>query len=284
MKPRPFAYARPGTLGEVFDLLEQHGDEARVLAGGQSLMASLAMRLSSPVVLVDIAHISELKGIKAGAGTVRIGALTRHVELETSQIVAEQIPLLAAAMPHIAHHAIRTRGTIGGSLAYADPAAELPVVCRALAATMVLQSRAGERRIAADDFFLGLFQTALKPGELLTAVEVPAAKPGERFGFQELARRHGDYAIVGLAARAHFDGDRMSDVRLVYLGAGDRPILARSAAVKLEGKTPGAEQIEAALSALADDLDPPSDLNGPPEMKLHLARVLTGRVLTEMLA
>jgi carbon-monoxide dehydrogenase medium subunit len=284
MKPRPLAYARPGTLTEAFDLLEQHGDEARVLAGGQSLMASLAMRLSSPAVLVDIAHIGELKGINVGAGTIRIGALTRHVELQKSPTITEQIPLLAAAVPHIAHHAIRTRGTIGGSLAYADPAAELPVVCRALEATMVLQSRNGERRVAADDFFLGLFQTALKPGELLTAVELPVAKPGERFGFQELARRHGDYAIVGLAARARFDGGRLTGVRLVYLGAGNRPMLAGEAAAALEGKAPDAAAVAAAKAALTHDLDPPTDLNGPPEMKLHLARVLTGRVLDQMLA
>ena len=284
MKPRPFAYARPRTLDSAFDLLEQHGEEARVLAGGQSLLPGLAMRLSSPSVLIDITHIGELSGITCKSGVVRIGALTRHHELESSPVFAAKAPLIAAAVPHIAHHAIRTRGTIGGSLAYADPAAELPAVCRALAATFVLKGRQGERRITADDFFLGLFETALKPGELLVAIELPESEPGERFGFQELARRHGDYAIVGLAARARLDGGRLSGVRLAYFGAGDRPILALSAAAALEGKTAGAEQIEAAKLALAEDLDPPLDLNGPPEMKLHLARVLTGRVLTEMLA
>lgn len=283
MKPRPFAYARPRTLAGAFDLLEQHGEEARVLAGGQSLLPGLAMRLSSPSVLVDITHIGELSGITCNSGVLRIGALTRHHDLEISPVIASRAPLIAAAVPHIAHHAIRTRGTIGGSLAYADPAAELPAVCRALDATFVVRGRQCERRIAADDFFLGLFETALRPDELLVAVEIPETVPGERFGFHELTRRHGDYAIVGIAARARLEGDRLRDVRLAYFGAGDRPILALGAAAALEGKTAGAEQIEAAKSALADDLDPPADLNGPPQMKLHLARVLTGRVLREML-
>ncbi len=282
MKPRPFAYVRVSTLDEAFDLLDRHGDDACLLAGGQSLLASLNMRLSAPAVLIDIMHIQGLSGVTSREGVVSIGALTRHAEVEISPIIAREAPLIAAAVPHVAHHAIRSRGTFGGSIAYADPAAEFPAVCCALEATFVLRSREGERRVAADDFFLGLFRTALRPREILTAIEVPAAGKDDIFAFDELSRRQGDYAIVGLAAKASLRNGRLGGVRLAYLGAGVRPLLALAASAALQGRVDDAAAIDAAKAALAADLDPPSDLNGPAEMKLHLARVLTGRVLARM--
>ncbi|MGE0255975.1 MAG: xanthine dehydrogenase family protein subunit M [Alphaproteobacteria bacterium] len=282
MKPAPFAYARARTLTEAFDLLERHGDDARVLAGGQSLMATLNMRLSAPEVLVDINAIPGLAGIEEKADHIRIGALTRHVEVERSPVVARHLPLIAAAMPHIAHAAIRNRGTFGGSIAFADPAAELPACIRALGATLVIAGRKGERRVAADDFFQGLFATALEPGELLVAAEIPKPAADAKCGFMELARRHGDYAIVGLAVQGRVAGGSFRDMRLAFFGAGDRPMLAAASGKALEGKPFGDAAVEAAQSALAGELDPMADLNGSPAMKLHLARVLTRRVLAAM--
>lgn len=282
MKPAPFAYARARTLAEAFDLLDRHGDDARVLAGGQSLMATLNMRLSAPEVLVDINGIPGLSGIEEKADHIRIGALTRHVAVERSPIVARHLPLIAAAMPHIAHAAIRNRGTFGGSIAFADPAAELPACMRALGATLVLAGKGGERRVAADAFFQGLFATALKPGELLVAAEIPKPAADAKCGFMELARRHGDYAIVGLAVQGRLAGGSFRDMRLAFFGAGNRPMLASGAGKALEGKPFGDAAVEAAQATLAGELEPMADLNGSPAMKLHLARVLTRRVLAAM--
>ena len=284
MKPAPFAYVRAETLDQVFDLLEQHGDEARILAGGQSLMATLNMRLSAPEVLIDINHIDALAGIDFKDGSVRIGALARHNDVAASPVVAEHAPLIAKAMPHIAHQAIRNRGTFGGSIAFADPAAELPAVSRALGASFVLQGRAGTRTVAANDFFLGLFETARKPDEILVAAEVPTIPAGEKSAFTELARRHGDYAIIGLAAQGNADSGTFANMRLAFFGAGDRPILAQAANAALEGKAYSDDTVAAAQEALDADLDPMADLNGPPEMKMHLARVITARVLAELAA
>jgi carbon-monoxide dehydrogenase medium subunit len=284
VKPAPFTYVRATTLDEVFDLLDTHGDDARILAGGQSLMATLNMRLSAPEVLIDINHIDGLAGISIADGTLRIGALTRHAEVARSDEVARHAPLVAKAMPHIAHVAIRNRGTFGGSVAFADPAAELPAVCRALNARFVLQSRSGSRTVAADDFFLGLFETARQPDEVLVAAEIPAIADDEKASFMELARRHGDYAIVGLAAQGKVSGGTFNDVRLAFFGAGDRPILAASANAALEGKAYSEETVAAAQAALDADLDPMPDLNGSVATKMHLARVLTGRVLAELAA
>ena len=284
MKPAPFAYVRAQSLDEVFDLLDEHGDDARLLAGGQSLMATLNMRLSAPEILIDINHIDGLSGIEVADGKVRIGALSRHNEVAASPIIAEHAPLIAKAMPHIAHQAIRNRGTFGGSIAFADPAAELPAVSRAVGADFVLQGRNGTRTVAANDFFLGLFETAREPEEVLVAAEVPVIPAGERTAFNELARRHGDYAIIGLAAQGSADGGTFANMRLAFFGAGDRPILAQAANAALEGKSYSDETVAAAQEALDADLDPMDDLNGPPAMKMHLARVLTARVLTELAA
>lgn len=282
MKPAPFAYVRAQTLDQVFDLLDEHGDDARILAGGQSLMATLNMRLSAPEVLIDINHIDGLSGIEFADGKVRIGALARHNEVAASPIIAEHAPLIAKAMPHIAHQAIRNRGTFGGSIAFADPAAELPAVARAVGADFVLQGRNGTRTVAANDFFLGLFETARDPEEILVAAEIPAILANEKAAFNELARRHGDYAIIGLAAQGSVNGGAFANMRLAFFGAGDRPILAQAANAALEGKSYSDETVAAAQDALDADLDPMDDLNGPPAMKMHLARVITARVLAEL--
>jgi carbon-monoxide dehydrogenase medium subunit len=284
VKPAPFAYVRAQSLDQVFDLLDEHGDDARILAGGQSLMATLNMRLSEPEVLIDINYIDGLSGIEVADGKVRIGALSRHNEVAASPIIAEHAPLIAKAMPHIAHQAIRNRGTFGGSIAFADPAAELPAVSRAVGADFVLQGRNGTRTVAANDFFLGLFETAREPEEVLIAAEVPVIPAGEKAAFNELARRHGDYAIIGLAAQGSTGGGTFANMRLAFFGAGDRPILAEAANAALEGKSYSDETVAAAQDALDADLDPMEDLNGPPAMKMHLARVLTARVLAELAA
>ena len=282
MKPAPFAYVRAQTLDQVFDLLEQHGDDARILAGGQSLMATLNMRLSAPEVLIDINHIDVLSGIEVSDGKVRIGALARHNEVAASPVIAEHAPLIAKAIPHIAHQAIRNRGTFGGSIAFADPAAELPAVSRAIGADFVLQSRTGTRTVAANDYFLGMFETARDPEEILIAAEVPVIPATEKTAFTELTRRHGDYAIIGLGAQGGADGGTFSNMRLAFFGAGDRPILAQAANAVLEGKAYSDATVTATQEALEADLDPMADLNGPPEMKMHLARVITARVLAEL--
>src|SRR5205814_5836992 len=225
MKAPRFAYARPASIAEALALLQKHGDDARVLAGGQSLVPTMNFRVAAPKVLVDINRIGSLTGIKVTKSFVRIGALVRHVELERSADVAKHLPLVAAAMPHVAHLAIRNRGTFGGSCALGDPAAELPACTLALGATFVVAGKKGERRIAAQDFFKGLYATALKPGELLVAAEFPLPRPGDASAFGELARRHGDYAMLGVAAHGSREGGKFSDLRVAFFGVGDRPTI-----------------------------------------------------------
>ena len=282
MKPAPFAYVRAETLDQVFDLLDEHGDDARILAGGQSLMATLNMRLSAPEVLIDINHLEGLSEISCDGETLKIGALARHSQVLESTDVQTYAPLIAKTMPHVAHQAIRNRGTFGGSVAFADPAAELPAVTRTLGARFVLQGRDGQRTVAADDFFQGLFETDLKENELLVGAEIPIIQDGERTAFMELARRHGDYAMVGIAVQGRIEGDTFADMRLGFFGAGDQPILAKSAAAALNGQANSENTIKKAQESLDADLDPMPDLNGPAEMKMHLARVLTKRALAEL--
>jgi carbon-monoxide dehydrogenase medium subunit len=284
LKPAPFAYVRAETLDQVFDLLDEHGDDARILAGGQSLMATLNMRLSAPEVLIDINSIPGLSDISVDGDTLKIGALARHSQVLESGDVRKHAPLIAKAMPHVAHQAIRNRGTFGGSVAFADPAAELPAVTRTLGANFVLQGRNGTRTVAADDFFKGLFETDLGESEILVGAEIPSIKDGERTAFLELARRHGDYAIVGIAVQGKLDGDTFADMKLGFFGAGDQPILAKSASAALNGQANTDDTIKKVQDALDADLDPMPDLNGPAEMKMHLARVLTKRALAEIAA
>jgi len=268
MKAAPFAYAKPSSVVETLDLLERHGDSARVLAGGQSLIPSLNMRLSSPALLVDIGALAELRTIAVKDGRLSIGALVTHAALERSPEVARHVPLLAEAVPHVAHAAIRNRGTLGGSLALADPAAEYPACALALDAQLVVRSSKGERRVRAQDFFRGLFETDLRRGEILVAAEFPLAKPGDRSAFLELARRHGDYAIVGLAA---FRG---AETRLAFLNVGPTAVLARGAASK--------KTLAEAKAALKSDLSPTPDLYNSAATKLHLAGVLLERAWSRL--
>jgi aerobic carbon-monoxide dehydrogenase medium subunit len=281
MKPAAFAYAKAFSLDHAIELLGRDGGEARVLAGGQSLIATLNMRLSSPDLLVDINAIPGLDGIAVKDGTLEIGALVRHAQAERSDLFAEYAPLMALALPHIGHFAIRNRGTIGGSIAFADPAAELPACHVALEGEVSIAGPGGPRSIAAEQFFRGLFETALSPRDVLTAIRVPLAKRDSRFGFAEFSRRHGDYAMVGLAAQARAEGRNLRDVRLVYFGVGPTPVRARNAEAALT-EHPG--QIAEAVSALARDLDPPDDLQASGAVKKHLAGVLLARVGQQLTA
>ncbi len=284
MKAPRFAYARPASLAEALVLLAEYKDDARVLAGGQSLVPMMNFRVAAPKVLVDINRIAGLSGIKVAKNHLRIGALTRHVEIERSAEIARHLPLIAAAMPHIAHPAIRNRGTFGGSCALADPAAELPACAVALGATFIVAGKKGERRVAADDFFSGLYATALKPGELLVAGEFPLPKPGYASAFGELARRHGDYAVVGVAAYGSTRGGKFSDMRVAFFGVGDRPARAARFERALDGRPAMPKTIEGALAQLDADLSPRADLHASAATKGHLAKVLAGRVLAQMAA
>jgi aerobic carbon-monoxide dehydrogenase medium subunit len=281
MKPAAFSYAKALSLDHAIELLGRAGGEARVLAGGQSLIAALNMRLSSPDLLVDINTIPGLDGIAVKDGILEIGALVRHAEAERSDLIAQHAPLIALALPHIGHLAIRNRGTIGGSIAFADPAAELPACLVALDGEVSIAGPGGPRSIAAKQFFRGLFETALEPRDVLTAIRVPLAKRDSRFGFAEFSRRHGDYAMVGLAAQARAERGGLHDVRLVYFGVGPTPVCARHAEAALTGN-PG--RIAEAVSALARDLDPPDDLQATGTVKKHLAGVLLERVAQQLMA
>ena len=280
MKAPPFAYVRARTLKEALDLLQKHGERAKLLAGGQSLIATLNMRLSAPELLIDISRLAELSGIQVRNGTATIGSLATHAQIERSPEIRKHLPLLAQAAPHIAHPAIRNVGTFGGSLAMADPAAEWPACCVALDAQIVLASKDGTRKVPAREFFKGLYATALRPSEVLTRVEVPVSGPDTRSAFVELAQRRGDYAIVGLAAVAKSTKGALTDLRLAYLGVGAAPVLARKAMAAMEGKR--ASDTAAAAKALEQDLDPAADLYSSTATKMQLARVLTGRALAAL--
>jgi aerobic carbon-monoxide dehydrogenase medium subunit len=279
MKAPRFSYTRAQSVDDVLDLLGRHGDEARILAGGQSLMPTLNMRLSQPRLLIDINRIEDLKGIALEGDRVRIGAMARHAEVARSEIVAQHLPLIAQAMPHVAHVAVRNRGTFGGSIALADPAAEMPACAVALGATFVLQSVAGRREVAAEDFFRGLYETARRPDELLVEALIPVERPGTVSVFLELARRHGDFALAGIAARFALDRDRVADARLVYFGSEDRPRSALRAASHVIGKPAGAVIADEVVAALAQDLSPISNAQGSARLRLELQRVLTKRAL-----
>ena len=282
MKSPPFSYKRVETIEQVFDLLDQYGEEARILAGGQSLMATLNMRLSAPKLLIDINNIKEMDQIKLENNKIVVGALTRHNKVANSIDIKKYTPLVSKALPHIAHHAIRNRGTFGGSIAFADPAAELPAVSLALEASFVLQSRNGVRTVLAKDFFLGLFETALHQNEIIVAIEIPIIKEDENCSFIELSRRQGDYAMIGIAVQGTIKAGIFSNMRLAFFGAGDRPLMAQKANGILEGEKYTKEITNAVEESLSFDLDPLNDLNGPASMKMHLARVITSRALSEI--
>jgi carbon-monoxide dehydrogenase medium subunit len=282
MKAPDFEYIKVTSLEEAFEQLAHHGESGQILAGGQSLMAMLNLRLTTPGCLIDIGGVPGLREIRRDGETVRVGALVTHRQLEESAEIAASVPLLAQAAPNVAHLAIRNAGTIGGSLALADPAAEYPAVAVALGATIVVQGTNGVRRIAAADFFEGFYRTARQPQEILVGVEFPVQRSGQRAHFSELARRRGDYAMVGLAAVLDFDRNVVSRARLAFLAVGDRPVLAVNAMAALQGRAPDAEAVRAAQDALARDLDPSGDLQADPATKMHLARVLLGRSIAHL--
>ncbi len=277
MKPAPFAYARAKTVKDAVALLSKNKD-ARLLAGGQSLIATLNMRLSAPSLLIDINRVPGLDGIKLSKGFVEIGALARHTQVERSDVIAKHAPLIARAMPHIAHPAIRNRGTFGGSIAFADPAAELPACLVALGGEIEITGPRGKRKVKADAFFKDLFETALGPRDVLTAIRIPAATKDTRTGFAELARRHGDYAIVGLAASAKASGKGLKDLRLAYFGVGSTPVRAKKAEALV-----AAGKIDEATSIVAKELDPSDDVQATAKVKKHLAGVLLKRVAAQLM-
>ena len=279
MKLSPVDYEAPGTVSEAVDLLAEHLDEASVLAGGQSLIPLLALRLAQPAVLIDINGVEALSGVSVADGWVTIGAMTREYVAEESGTVADSVPLLAAALPLIGHEAIRSRGTVGGSLAHADPAAELPAVARALDAEFVVRGPSGERVVPAAEWFEGYLTTSRRPDELLTEVRFPAAGRGTGISFQEVARRHGDFAMVGLATSVTLSDGAISDARLAFAGVSDVPVRAAGAEDLLVGQMPSAELFDEAAQRAAGDIDPPADLHGSAEYRKKVAAALVRRCL-----
>jgi 6-hydroxypseudooxynicotine dehydrogenase subunit alpha len=282
MKPAPFEYHPARSLPEALTLLADHGGDAKPLAGGQSLIPAMNFRLAAPAVLVDLNGVGELAYIKDEADGLRIGAMTLHRHVERSPVIASRAPLLTETMPFVAHAAIRTRGTIGGSLAHADPAAELPALMLAMDARFRLQNRESSREVAATDFFTGLFSTALEPGELLTEIAIPTQKGHARgSAFLEFSRRHGDFALAGVAVTVAIDAQgQCTDARIGLFGVGDRPLLASQAAASLIGQKPSADAIRAAAhTAATDEIDPTSDIHASSRYRRHLAEVLTRRAL-----
>ncbi len=279
MKLPQLDYEAPTTVPEAVELLAEHRDEASVLAGGQSLIPLLALRLAYPDVLIDINGIDELSGVSAADGWVAIGAMTREYVAEESETVADTVPLLAAALPFIGHEAIRSRGTIGGSLAHADPAAELPAVARALDAEFVVRGPAGERVVPAAEWFEGYLTTSRRPDELLVEVRFPTAEPGSGVSFQEVARRHGDFAIAGLATSVTLSEGAITDARLAFAGMSDVPVRAVAAEDLLVGERPSAGLFEEAARRATGGIDPPGDLHGSPEYRKKVAAALVRRGL-----
>jgi carbon-monoxide dehydrogenase medium subunit len=282
MKPPPFKYFAPTTLDETLDLLAEYGDEAKPLAGGQSLIPTMNFRLALPGVLIDLNRLTELAFIEpSGDGGVSVGAMTRQRAVERSSLIAERAPLVHETMPWIAHPQIRNRGTFGGSLAHSDPAAELPAVTAALSARFKAKNSRGERWIPADDFFVDLFETALGPDELLVEVVLPPLAARTGYAFREVSRRHGDYALVGVAAAVTLaEDDVCQQARLVYFSVGDKPTEAFQAAAALHGQKLSREAItEAAHLAAQHDLDPPADIHASVRYRRHLAQVVAKDVL-----
>jgi aerobic carbon-monoxide dehydrogenase medium subunit len=265
MRAAPFAYVRPDSLEEAFEALARHGDEAQLLAGGQSLMPAMALRMARPEILVDISRLPELRGIALEEGALVLGAGTTYAEALRAPLVASHAPLLAQAIPHVAHEAVRSRGTLGGSLANADPASEMPACMLALGAQVVLRSAEGERAVPMEDFALGTYTTAIEPGEILTAIRVPLSDAPRRSHFREIARRSGDYAMAGAA----YVSDGADGARFVLFAVSDRPVLV-----------PGAPDVDAVLAAIDADVEFFPDNHAGIATKRHLAGVLARDLLS----
>lgn len=287
MKPAPFDYIAPDSLDAALAAMNEYGYDAKLLAGGQSLVPMMNFRLAQPAVIVDLNGLSELDTSRhTDSGGLRLGAMVRQRRLERDPLVAEVAPLLHEAMPHVAHAQIRNRGTLGGSLAHADPAAELPVVMVALDGRVCLRRAGGERWIDARDFFTGIFTTDLAAEEILVEVELPPSPPGTGMAFREMARRHGDYALAGVAAVVTLDEAGICRrARLVYLNAGEVPVAAEQAAALLVGQSPSRHVIEeAAMVASQQEVAPMGDIHATADFKRHLVKVLTGRALKQAFA
>ncbi len=279
MKPVDFDYVAPPVLEEAVAVLASAGEDGRVLAGGQSLIPLLNLRLVRPRLLVDLRRLTGLAGVRAAGDGVAIGAMTRQADAETAPLVRERAPLLAAALAHVGHPAIRFRGTVGGSLAHADPLAEVPAAALALDATLTLTGPDGVRRVAAEDFFQGFLATAAAPGEILTEIEIPACA-GRGWAFVEFSRRHGDFALAGAAVVLALQDGRLGPAsRIVVLGSADRCHRARAAEARLHGEPPTASVLDAAAAVADAGLEPASDVHGSAEYRRHLVRTMTARAL-----
>jgi carbon-monoxide dehydrogenase medium subunit len=284
MKAAAFDYVKPKALPEALSLLAEAGEDARLIAGGQTLLATLNMRLSEPSILIDITDIAELKGISVQGDYLRMGALVTHTEIEDSELVAQHAPLLRAAAPHIAHRAIRNLGTWGGSLAYGDPAAEWPACSLTLNAIMIIHGPRGERRISAQEFFIDLYTTSLEPDEILVATEIPIASKDQVFYFHELARRHGDYAVAGLAAVAKRQGDVLNDCAFTFFSVGATPVMASSAQQLVNGHQLDEALISKAVAAARSEIEAIADITNSAEAKQHLIGVLLERGLKHLIS
>jgi carbon-monoxide dehydrogenase medium subunit len=282
MKPYDFSYVRATSLNHLYDLFDEYGEGLKILAGGQSLITTLNMRLSAPEILVDINDLDEISSISVENNIVSVGALARHVEIQESNDIKEHVPLLRHAIEHVAHAAIRNRGTHGGSIAFADPAAEIPACVLALNATLILASREGERRVSASDFFKDLYDTELRENEILVAVEYPKATQTTVFAFREFTRRKGDFANAGLALNGELNGKVIESLSLAFFGVANTPVLARQAADLLVGETITDSLIEKAQGLLATEIDVTGDLYSSTEMKLHLCKHFLKQVLEEL--
>jgi CO/xanthine dehydrogenase FAD-binding subunit len=284
MKPPAFAYERPTSLQAALAALARHGEEAKVLAGGQSLIAMLNLRLLAPKTIIDAGRLSELDYIRQEGGELRIGALTRHNTVMRSAEVAQHCPLIAEAYRFISHHAIRNRGTIGGNLCHADPASELPVVALLLDATMVLKSSAGERRVSASDFFKGPFETATRADELLTEVRFRDQPKGEGYAFDEVSQRHGDFALVAAGCTLSVADGVCRAVRLGYAGVGPHAVRVSEAETALTGQPATEANFAEAAASAAEHVRPTGDVHADADYRRDLVRALTGRVLAAALA
>ena len=286
MKPAPFEYHVPSSVEQALELLHEYGDDAKILAGGQSLVPAMNFRIVQPSVLVDINRIPETSFIRVDGAVLRVGAMTRERQLEFDPLIAKRTPLLAEALPFIAHPQIRNRGTIGGSLVNADPAAELPVLMLALDARLKARNISDERWIKAQDFFVGMFTTALAPDEVLVEIELPVSPPRTGWSFMEVAPRAGDYALMGVAVLVTLDDEkRCTRAKLVYLNAGDGPVDAKETAKSLEGEVLNDDVIESvAAFASESEITPFGNVHASPEFQCHLANVLAKKALKQALA
>ncbi len=282
MKPRSFSFTRAESVEHVIGLLQEHGDDAKIISGGQSLVPTLNMRLSAPQLLIDISPLAELKGISLDGDRLHIGALTRHVELQTNKLVAQHLPLIATAINHVAHAAIRNRGTIGGNLSLADPASELPACSLALAAEFTIIGSEGKRIVKAEDYFKDLYETDLQADEILTAISFPLANANTVHGFREFVRRRGDFASTGLVISGERHDGQFTSLSPVFFAISNTPVLAGKCAAMLLNKTLNNDSIEKAILELENELDIIGDIHTSTEMKLHLAKHYLREILDEI--